>query len=312
MERKKILVIGSSNIDITISCGTIPVPGETIKGTKVEKFPGGKGANQAVACGKLGGAISFLSVLGNGGDEYLLTEMLASSNVCDNFIKKVDTVPTGTAYIAVDVKGRNSIIVVPGANDFCSSAYLDGCDDEFVKADIVLLQMEIPSETVYHAVEKAYSLGKTIILNPAPAPNEIPDRIYKKLDYITPNETELAKLTHMPVATSEDVCIAAKKLLAKGVGNVIVTLGGKGAMLINGCGSTLFTPPDIKVVDTTAAGDTFNGAVCVALSEGRNIGDAITFANIASTISVSRKGAQSSIPSRKEVDLFSVEEKCNE
>ncbi len=303
---KKILVVGSSNIDIVVGTKNLPAPGETVHGLSVDKKPGGKGANQAVAAGKLGGDVTFLSAIGREDDSAILLDMFRLSGLHADQILRTDT-QTGTAYILVDGKGRNSIVAVPGANDDCTVGYLESRKEAFEEADIILLSLEIPQESVEYAIRLGAQLGKCIILNPAPAPDSFDETLYPCLEYITPNETELGKMSGMGVSSDEEIVKAAKTLLRKGVRNVLVTLGGRGAMLVNASGHKLFTPPDIAVVDTTAAGDTFNGAVCVYLAEGRSIEEAIVFANNASTISVSRKGAQTSIPFRKEVDEFMAE-----
>lgn len=301
---KRILVIGSSNIDCVITSEILPVPGETVLGRYVEKHPGGKGANQAVACGLLGGNTVFLSALGCDGDEQLLLDMFEVAGIDCSGIRRVAQVPTGTAYINVDRNGHNSIVVIAGANSYCDRQYLQSCDRYFKDADIVLIQMEIPHEAIDYILSRTNELGKLVILNPAPAPEQFESSWYAKVDYLTPNETELHKISGLPVNSLAEIEVAARKLLDQGTEHIIVTLGGKGAMLVQKGVTQLFSPPDIKVVDTTAAGDTFNAAIAVALSEGRTIEDAIQFANYASTISVSRKGAQPSIPTRKEVDGF--------
>lgn len=300
---KRILVVGSSNVDIVVRTKMLPAPGETVHGLSVEKNPGGKGANQAVAVGKLGGSVVFLSSIGNDGDEQILLDMFGQAGLNTDFIHRAD-MQTGTAYILVDEKGRNSIVVVPGANDDCSVEYLKSNRNAFEESDIILISLEIPQESAEYAIRLGAELKKTIILNPAPAPDSFEESLYPCIDYITPNETELGKMSGMSISSDEEIVKAAEKLLGKGVRNVIVTLGGRGAMLVSPEDHRLFTPPDIAVVDTTAAGDTFNGAVCVYLAEGKSIEEAIAFANNASTISVSRKGAQTSIPTRKEVDEF--------
>lgn len=300
---KKILVVGSSNIDIVVGTKSLPAPGETVHGLSVDKKPGGKGANQAVAAGKLGGDVTFLSAIGNEDDSSILLNMFELSGLHVDHLLRTTT-QTGTAYILVDENGRNSIVAVPGANNECTTEYLESCKEVFDEADIILLSLEIPQESVEYSIRLGAEKGKSIILNPAPAPESFNESLYSCIDYITPNETELGKMSGMTVSSDEEIVKAATTLLEKGVRNVLVTLGGRGAMLVNSSGHKVFTPPDITVVDTTAAGDTFNGAVCVYLAEGRSIEDAITFANNASTISVSRKGAQTSIPFRKEVEEF--------
>ncbi len=302
---KKILVIGSSNIDFVVNVPYMPAVGETIMGGDFTKIPGGKGANQAFACGKLGGDTAFLSTVGDDDLGQLMIHNLASAGVDTRSMRPVEGKPTGMALIYVNKQGNNSIVVVAGANTDCSVEYIEEKNKIFGKSDILLVQMEVPHESVYYAIKKAKSMGIMVILNPAPAPDSIPDEIYKCVDVITPNETELQKLSGCEIVTEEDAKCGSKVLLQKGVKNVLVTLGSKGAMLVNEKEATLFSPPDIKVVDTTAAGDTFNAAFSVMVAEEKSFHDAIRFANIASTISVSRKGAQTSVPSRQEVMDFS-------
>ncbi len=300
---KKILVIGSSNVDISIRTESIPKAGETVMGRSVSINAGGKGANQAVACSRLGGDAAFLTVLGSDrGKE--LARMFSDAGLDCSGVSILDDRQTGTAYITVDDNGRNSIVVIPGTNYDCTPEYLASQDHLLQASDIIVLQLEIPEETVNYAIRRGVELGKTIILNPAPAPDSINPEWFPLIDYLTPNETELEKISGMPVSSVEEAEAAAMALIRKGVRNVVATLGGNGALLVSRDGAEQFIPPDIKVVDTTAAGDTFNGAVAVYLSEGRSIQDAIVFANAAATLSVSRKGAQESIPSRKETDAF--------
>lgn len=300
----EILVIGSSNMDMVIGVDDIPVIGETVMGKSIQYITGGKGANQAYACGALGGNITFLSAVGKDDFGFDLKANLSRANVCVDYIRNSER-PTGMAVIYVNKKGDNCIVVIEGANRDCNLEYLRQNDHLIEQCDYLLVQLEIPLESVFYAIERAHSLGKTVILNPAPAPvNGIPEKVYAMVDYITPNETELRKLTGIPADSLSDIKKAGEVLLGKGVKNVIVTLGSQGAMVINSEMAKQFRPPDIKVVDTTAAGDVFNAAIAVSLTEKNSIEDAVMFANIASTISVSRKGAQSSIPSREEVERF--------
>lgn len=301
----KILVIGSSNMDMVIGVENIPVIGETIIGTSLQYLAGGKGANQAFACGKLGGDTTFLTAVGSDDFGAILRTNLENAGV-DMSRVKISSAPTGTAVIHVNKNGNNCISVIAGANADCDLEYIHQNEDLVRMCDILLAQLEIPPDGVYHAIELASRLGKTVVLNPAPAPDSIPKRIYPMLSYITPNETELQKLTKMPVDTMDGVKVAAKALHAKGVRNVLVTLGGQGALLVNESGEQHFAPPDIPVVDTTAAGDTFNAAIAVALGEGLPIEKAIAFANLAGTITVSRSGAQVSVPSLVEVREFAA------
>lgn len=304
---KKILVIGSTNLDFVIQMDALPEPGETLLCKSFERIPGGKGANQAYACGRLGGTPRFLSAVGKDGFGGSIVEGLERAGVdCSSVIFSEDE-STGMAMICVDAAGNNSIVVVPGANRLCTKAYIQSLEPLLEEADIVLAQLEIPLDGVYYAMKRAHELGKITILNPAPAPEAIPEDVYPCLHYITPNETELQKLTGRRIATAEDAAAAAGLLLEKGVANVIVTLGGKGALLKNRETEKLYAPPEIPVVDTTAAGDTFNGAIAVKLAEGEEIEQAIPFANAAASLAVSQKGAQTSVPSRAEVDRFIME-----
>jgi ribokinase len=301
---KKILVIGSSNMDYVIKMPRMPVIGETVMGESIEKLPGGKGANQAYACGRLGGDAIFLSAVG---DDELGRNIIANMDavgVDASKIRIMKDAPTGTAFIYVNAQGNNSIVVIAGANAGCDREYIQSQSALIHGSDIILAQMEIPSDGVYYAMSEARRLGKITVLNPAPAPDSIPDNIYRCLDFITPNETELHKLTGCPVDTMEDVEKACCVLLKKGVKNVLVTLGAKGAMFVSPGAAQLFEPPEIKAVDATAAGDTFSAAFAVELAGGSGCCEAIRFANLASAITVSRMGAQASIPSRKEVDIF--------
>jgi ribokinase len=290
---------------MVIGVEDIPVTGETVTGKSVEYQAGGKGGNQACACSMLGGDTTFLSVVGNDDFGGMLRNSMeragvktAHINVCDRH--------TGTAVIYVNKSGNNCIVVVPGANALCDVSLIEENIALIEECTTMLVQLEVNLEGVYWAIERAAALKKRIILNPAPMPDAIPDRIFPLLDYITPNETELMKLTGILTDSPEAVEMAARSILKKGVKNVLVTMGGQGAMLLNSEGATRYAPPDVTVVDTTAAGDTFNGAIAVALEKGLSIGDAINFANLAGTVTVSRRGAQDSIPSLREVGEFAV------
>lgn len=298
---KRILIIGSLNMDMVVEMENMPLIGETILGKNLSYIPGGKGANQTCAVGKTGGDVVMLGCVGDDGMGETLVKNLTESGADISYIVKVKGEPTGMAFIYVNEEGDNSIVVVSGANFCCDVAYLKKNDFLFKEAGYVMLQMEIPYESVFYAIKRAKELGKTVILNPAPAPDTLPEDIWDKLDYITPNETELVKLGKSIGSCTLDVEKNAGKLLEKGVKNVLVTLGEKGALLINKKGSILYPARKVEAVDTTAAGDCFNGAFVTALSQGKEEGEAIFFANTASSIAVTRKGAQSSIPSKEEV-----------
>lgn len=303
MERN-ILIVGSLNMDMTICMKRMPQKGETVMGKNLSYIPGGKGANQACASGKLGGRTTMLGCVGKDSFGKRQLENLKKNNIEISNIKEMETQPTGTAVIYVEDKGDNSIVVIAGANACCDREYLLEHDFLFYSHDYFVFQMEIPYETVYYGITRAKELGKTTILNPAPAPDEIPDKILNKIDYLIPNETELIKLSGFSSISEENIRKGARILLSRGVKNVIVTLGDKGVFLVNQNTEKIFPARKVQAIDTTAAGDCFNGAFAVALAEGRKLEEAISFANLASSIAVTRKGAQSSIPDRKEVEAL--------
>lgn len=299
--KKGILVIGSLNMDLSIDLAKMPVTGETILGRGIAYKAGGKGANQACAAGKLGGRVRMLGCVGQDEFGQKLVKSLSESGVETDYIKESRDLPTGTAVIYVDDNGDNSIVVIPGANMACDMEYLKEQDEQFHWCDYVVLQMEIPYEAVWYSVKRAKELGKTVILNPAPAPDEIPEEILSLVDYLTPNETEIIALNGK---SKDDIREGAEKLLGRGVSNVIATLGDRGALLVNRYGETFYPARKVVSVDTTAAGDCFNGAMVAALAEGQSEAEAILFANIASSIAVTRKGAQESLPIREEVAVI--------
>lgn len=302
---KQILIIGSLNMDLVVEINTMPLVGETILGSSLNYIPGGKGANQACAAGKLGGQVTMLGCVGTDNFGDIQISGLTCYGVDMSEIRRSQDLPTGTAIIYVDKKGNNSIVVVQGANKACDMTYLKEHDNLFLQSDYVVLQMEIQHEAVYYAINRAKKLGKTIVLNPAPAPDRIPDEIWGMIDYFTPNETELMKLSGRPCFSMEEIEAAAHVLLQRGVANILVTLGKRGALLVNTQGSRLFSTEDVApAVDTTAAGDCFNAAFVVGLAENMAVSDAVDFANLASAISVTRKGAQRSLPLRSEVDAL--------
>ena len=299
--KKGILVIGSLNMDLSIDLAKMPVTGETILGRGIAYKAGGKGANQACAAGKLGGRVRMLGCVGQDEFGQKLVKSLSESGVETDYIKESRDLPTGTAVIYVDDNGDNSIVVIPGANMACDIEYLKEQDEQFHWCDYVVLQMEIPYEAVGYSVKRAKELGKMVILNPAPAPDEIPEEILSLVDYLTPNETEIIALNGK---SKDDIREGAEKLLSRGVSNVIATLGDRGALLVNRYGETFYPARKVVSVDTTAAGDCFNGAMVAALAEGQSEAEAILFANIASSIAVTRKGAQESLPIREEVAVI--------
>lgn len=299
-----ILVIGSLNIDRIINVNHIPKVGETIIGSDFIEVCGGKGANQAYACGKLGGNVTMLGAVGtdDAGDRML--QSLQEVSVDVTHILRTKEVATGSAIIYVDKEGNNNIVVLSGANRYCSKEYLTEKEELIRNCDIILLQLEIPMDAVEYAIETAYKYGKKIILNPAPAHDNLNSNILHKINVLTPNETELEMLSGIKILTLDDVKHACTKLQEKGANRIVVTLGSKGALLADENGFRLFDAKKVEVVDTTAAGDTFNGALAVMMSEQVSIDQAIGFANKAAALSVQRVGAQPSIPLRIEVEKY--------
>lgn len=300
----KILIVGSLNMDMVIELDSMPKVGETVLAETLNYIPGGKGANQTFAAGKLGGNVTMLGCVGEDSFGDTLRQSLSGSGADVSAVRRVENLPTGTAVIYVNSEGDNSIVVVQGANGACDIPYLREHDDLIAQTDYVMLQMEIPYEAAFYTIRRAGELGKTVIWNPAPAPapEDIPGDIWGKVSYITPNETELLKLSGQTVMNSDSVKNGAELLHKKGVANVLVTLGDKGVYFYDGQEEKRFPARKVEAIDTTAAGDCFSGAFVVALSEGKSIEEAVTFANASSSLAVMKKGAQSSIPSREEVE----------
>ncbi len=296
----KIIVIGSSNTDLAIKTIRIPEPGETVMGGTFMMTAGGKGANQAVAVARLGGDVAFVTKVGDDmfGDES--RARYVKEGLPEKFLLVEKGTPSGVALITVDAKGENCIVVAPGANNALTCADVDAVRDEIAAADYLLLQLEIPMEVVEHAAEVAVANGTKVILNPAPAA-ELSKTLIESLYLITPNRTECQLLSGVAIANEADSEAAAGKLMEMGVKNVIVTLGSKGSLVRTAEGCTVVEACRVESVDTTAAGDVFNGALCVALSEGKDLVEAARFASRASAISVTRMGAQSSVPYRAEL-----------
>lgn len=297
----KIVVIGSTNTDLVIKTERIPEPGETVIGGSFMMTAGGKGANQAVAAARMGGDVAFVTKVGDDmfGEES--QRHFAEENLPGEYIFVEQGSPSGVALITVDAKGENCIVVAPGANDMLSRSDIDVVRSQIEAAEYLLLQLEIPMEVVEYAADVAFKAGTKVILNPAPAAS-LSRELIGKLYLITPNRTECQLLTGRQINDEKSAEAAAAVLLSMGAQNVIVTLGSRGALVAEGGKkSELVAAQHVVAVDTTAAGDVFNGALCVALSEGRSIVEAAHFASKASAISVTRMGAQSSIPYRIEI-----------
>lgn len=297
----KIVVIGSSNTDLVVRTPRIPRPGETLIGSAFMVNAGGKGANQAVAAARMGGRVTFVASVG---DDQFGREAVAhysAEGIDTRFIVSHPGVASGVALISVDDAAENSIVVAPGANALLSPADVEAAEARIAAADYVLMQLEIPMETVLRGIEVAARYGVRVILNPAPAA-VIPDEVLARLDLITPNRSETELLTGLKIAGVNDALAAAEWFRARGVKRVAVTMGCNGALVMDASAAEFIPAYRVEAVDTTAAGDVFNGALAVALAEGRTLGAAARFAAAASSIAVTRQGAQRSIPQREEVD----------
>lgn len=296
----KIFVIGSSNTDMVVKSAKLPAPGETILGGQFLMNPGGKGANQAVAAAKLDAPVIFACKVGDDIFGRQAVEGFKAEGIDTGHIITDAENPSGVALILVDDKGENSIAVASGANGNLQVDELKELIDQIQEGDIVLLQLEVPIPTVEYAIKACSEKGARVILNPAPAAN-LSDAVFPYIDIITPNETEAELLTGIGVTDLESAAHAAIFLQSKGVKNVIITLGSKGAYVHTALVQILVPAPVVKAVDTTAAGDVFNGALAVALYEGNDLETAARFACTVASIAVTRMGAQASAPRRHEL-----------
>ena len=299
--KPSLVVVGSSNTDMVIKTHHLPVPGETILGGNFFMNPGGKGANQAVAAQRLGGKVTLICKTGNDIFGSQSVKGFMEEGINTNFIITDAENPSGVALITVDKNGENCIVVASGANATLNPANLTNCMDTLYDASIILMQLEIPLETVNFVADTAKPSGIKVILNPAPA-CELSPELLKNIWMITPNEKEAEMLSGIPVADENSAQEAAKIIMDKGVEIVIITLGSKGAFVATKEINQLVAAPKVDAVDTTAAGDVFNGALAVALLENMPLLDAVAFACNAAAISVTRMGAQASAPYRKEIE----------
>ncbi|MBO9657857.1 MAG: ribokinase [Chitinophagaceae bacterium] len=300
MKTRKIIVVGSTNMDMVVKTSHIPAHGETVLGGSFFMNPGGKGANQAVAVARLGGETIFISKMGNDVFGKQSFQLFDEEGIDTRYILSDDELPSGVALITVDQEGENSIVVAPGANASLLPPDMEAALSDINSSSIILMQLEIPLETVLFLVKYASKKDIKVILNPAPA-TALPSELLTHVDIITPNRTEASMLSGIDVTDLESAKEAAKLIHAMGVKNVVITMGSLGAVVFNGEQHHLIPAHAVKTVDTTAAGDCFNGALAVSLSEGKDLLDAVRFACEAAAVCVTRLGAQSSIPYRNEL-----------
>lgn len=306
MEKNKVVVVGSANVDLVVKTGKLPKKGETVLGGEFSMFCGGKGANQTVAASRFGADVCFVGKVGSD---------IFGTNVTDNLKKagvKTDSVlvdrvcQTGVALITVDDAGENSIVVAPGANGALCVADIDAMQRVFDDAKFILMQLEIPLPTLTYVITMAGKKEIPVILNPAPAVTGLSTDILNGLYALTPNETEATIISGIQVANVDDAKRAAIKIHGMGVKCVVITLGSKGVVCYDGVDFLIIPSVKVEAVDTTAAGDTFNGVFAAALAEGMNLREALQISNIAAAISVTKLGAQDASPSRDEIVNFTT------
>lgn len=299
----RIAVLGSINMDLVVRCQELPVAGQTILAQSSSEFCGGKGANQAVAASLAGGDVSMIGAVGGDAFAERLIDNLKIRGADCAAVSRCRDDASGLAVIAVDSRGQNSIMVVPGANSAVTPESVRGAESIIQECDCLMVQLEIPMESVLEGIRIARSHGVRIILDPAPVPADFPASMLE-VDLICPNETEATTLTELPVTTVEEAKVAAIRLHAMGARDVAITMGAKGTLLYREGEATLVPANRIDVVDTTAAGDAFAGALAVRWAQTGELFDAVVFANTAGALAASRSGAQDSIATYEEIQKF--------
>lgn len=291
-----VVVVGSLNMDLVTRAQRLPRGGETLVGETFVTVPGGKGANQAVAAARLGAQVAMVGCVGDDAYGQQLRQALADEQIDCQAVGVAAGVSSGVALIVVDAASQNAIVIIAGGNGQLLPESVQRFDALLQHADVIICQLEVPMATVAYTLERGRALGKTVILNPAPASGPLPAEWFASIDYLIPNESEAEALSGVPVTDLESAKVAATRLLALGVGKVIVTLGAQGALFADGQAFRHFPAPVVQPVDTTAAGDTFVGGFAAALARGEEEGAAIAFGQRAAALSVTRAGAQPSIP----------------
>ena len=302
-QHAKVIVVGSSNMDLVVKSERIPAVGETILGGDFLMVPGGKGANQAVAAARLGAEVYFIARLGEDIFAEASLKNFRKVGVKTKYINRTSNAPSGVALIAVDNKGNNLIVVAPGANSMLSVEDVQKAESDIENSGAVVAQLEIPIETVEFAAQLAHKHKVPFILDPAPARDLSPE-LLQKVDVLTPNETEAQMLTDVKVEDEKSARTAAEKLMAAGVRSVIITMGSTGDLLAQNGSFDFVEAPKVKAVDSTAAGDAFTGALACGIAAGKSITEAAAFANCVAAVSVTKMGAQPSMPTRKIMEDF--------
>ena len=299
----KVVVVGSLNMDLVTRASRLPRAGETLIGQTFSTVPGGKGANQAVASARLGAKVAMVGCVGSDAYGTQLRDALRVEGIDCQAVSTVDG-SSGVALIVVDDSSQNAIVIVAGSNGALTPDSLQAFDAVLQAADVVVCQLEVPMDTVGFTLKRGRELGKTVILNPAPASEPLPAEWYASIDYLIPNESEATALSGITVDSLDSAKLAASQLIKAGAGRVIITLGSQGALFTDGQTFEHLLAPKVKAVDTTAAGDTFVGGFAAALASGKSEAEAIRFGQVAAALSVTRAGAQPSIPTLHDVQGF--------
>jgi len=295
-DRKEICVLGSLNVDLTVSLKRFHKPGETVAGTDFQMFTGGKGGNQAIAAARLGSTVSMIGCLGNDAYGAMYRDALRTHGISGEYVFMAEDTPTGVALIEVDSSGENRIIVVPGANEKLTEDLVSSAVPALTKCSMLLLQLEVPIDSVIRAANITANAGGIVILDPAPFIAGAPDELFKLCDYLTPNEHELGMLTDMPSESEAEAIAACEYLLARGAKAVINKRGPHGALFVTSGGVESVHAHAVRALDTTAAGDTFNAGFAVGLSLGMVPAEALRLANAAAALSTTAMGAQNAMP----------------
>ena len=297
-----VLIIGSLNMDLVAQAERLPRAGETLLGQSFATVPGGKGANQAVAAARLGGQVAMIGCVGADAYGQALRQALVDESIDCQGVREAEDVATGIAMIVVDASSQNAIVIVAGGNGQLESTDIERFDSLLQAADVVVCQLEIPYPVVAFALQRAHEAGKTVILNPAPVTGPLPSQWLGWIDYLIPNETEAQAMTGLAVNSVAEAEQAASLLREAGAGKIIVTLGERGVLFADGVQSRHSPGRKVQAVDTTAAGDTFVGGFAAALARGLDESQAIAFGQAAAALSVTRAGAQPSIPTLAQVE----------